>query len=361
MTPEIAEDRSALFDLVVSSLPVGLIALDRDRRIVEFNPAAEKITGYSRAEVEGKLCWDVLTSNMCKTVCLLRKDTGRGAQVLEERSTIITKDQREIPVLYTSALLKDDHDEFRGEIIIFRDISESEQLEKHRKVLISMFAHDLKAPVAIAGGFLMRLLEGKGGGEITAKQRTYLEAVDNEIKRLDAHIHSFLNILRMEAGQIALSLEPCSVDSVLHDLLEGFKMEAAQRRIMLRIELPDSLALVLADKGQLQRVTSNLIDNAIKYSPEDSEVVVRVYETSNHVACQIKDSGPGISSNDLPHIFDPFFRGGRAKARGKEPGSGLGLAIVRSIVEAHGGKVWVKSEVEKGSIFTFTIPKRLTE
>lgn len=360
MTPEISEDRNALFDLVVRCLPVGLIALDRDRRIVEFNPAAEKITGYSRAEVQNKLCWDVLTSNMCKTVCLLRKDTGHIAEILEERSTIVTRDQREIPVLYTSALLKDDHDEFRGEIIIFRDISESEQLEKHRKILISMFAHDLKAPVAIAGGFLMRLLAGKGG-PITVKQRTYLETIDNEIKRLDTHIQSFLNILRMEAGQIALSLEPCSIDSVLHDLLEGFRMEAAERRIMLRIELPDSLALVLADKGQLQRVTSNLIDNAIKYSPEDSEVVVRVYETSNHVACQIKDSGPGISPNDLPHIFDPFFRGGRAKVRGKEPGSGLGLAIVRSIVEAHGGKVWVKSELQKGSIFTFTIPKRRTE
>jgi signal transduction histidine kinase len=119
--------------------------------------------------------------------------------------------------------------------------------------------------------------------------------------------------------------------------------------------------LVLADKGQLQRVTSNLIDNAIKYSPEDSEVVVRVYETSNHVACQIKDSGPGISPNDLPHIFDPFFRGGCEKARENKPGSGLGLAIVRSIVEAHGGKVWVKSELKKGSIFTFTIPKPLNE
>ncbi len=350
-------DRSELFELLIHNIPVGIFVVDRNGVIVEFNKVAQQITGYSREEALGKKCAEVLRSSLCHTNCpLFGPDTSNRPKV-SQRATIRTKDQREVPIMFTSASLIDEKGQMKGGIEMFRDISESERLEKHRRVLISMFAHDLKAPVAIAGGFLTRLLKGKAGA-LTPKQEEYLRAIDREIRRLDNYIHSFLNILKMEAGQVPLSLEPCSIDKALDELTEGFKMQAAGKSINLRTEVPDSLTLVMADKEQLQRVVSNLLDNAIKYAPEGSEVLIRVYETPDEVVCMIKDSGPGIDPEDLPHIFDPFYRGRRGGVGPAKAGSGLGLAVVRSIVEAHGGKVWVVSEPGQGTIFYFTIPKK---
>ncbi len=352
-------DRCELFDLLVHNIPVGLFIVNQEGIIIEFNSVAAQITGYTKEEALGKRCSDILRSSLCETNCPLFGPESAKGPVVSKRATITTKNNRNIPIMFTSAPLVDASGQMKGGIEMFRDMSEIDRLEKHRRVLISMFAHDLKAPLAICGGFLSRLLREKAG-PLTSKQKEYLTAVDREIKRLDNYIHSFLSILKMEAGQVPLSLEPCSIDNALYELTEGFKMKAAEKNIAIKTVLPESLTVVLADKEQLQRVVSNLLDNAIKYAPEGSEVLIKVYETPHEVVVQIKDSGPGIDPEDLPHIFDPFYRG-KQRDRRHKVGSGLGLAVVRSIVEAHGGKVWVVSEVGKGTTFYFTIPKKRRE
>ncbi len=360
-SPEGTLDRSALFDLLAKNILVGFFVVDPEGIILEFNKVAQDITGYTREQATGRHCSSILRSNLCHTgLCpLFGSDVAPDTSV-SRRATIRTRDNREVSIMFTSARLLDDSGRMRGGLEMFRDMSGPELMEKQRRVLISMFAHDLKAPLAIAGGFLTRLLKGKAG-PLNPKQEEYLRAIDREIRRLDGYIRSFLNILRMEAGQVSLALEPCSIDKALHELTEGFRLKAAEKQVQLKTEIPDSMTLVMADKEQLQRVMSNLLDNAIKYAPKGSEVLIRVYETPVEVVFQIHDSGPGISEEDRPHIFDPFYRGKRSSGKSVKEGSGLGLAVVKSIVEAHGGKTWVISGADGGSTFYFTIPKEEME
>ncbi len=352
-------NKAELFDLMVTNLPLGLLAVNEDGIIIEFNPAAEKITGYSKSEVVGKKCLEIFKGALCHECCPLKGGKPNSkSSTLQQEAVLIHKDGHKVPIILTAALLKDDNGRTRGGLEMFSDITEHKKMEKHQRVLISMFAHDLKAPIAVAGAFLVRLLKGKAG-PLNEKQKEYLGAIDKEIKRLDGYIRSFLDILRMEAGQIPLSLESCSIDKTIYEIAELFKFQAAKKHIKIEIDIPENLPLLMADKDQLQRVMTNLIDNALKYSPKNSTVTIKVTETDESIVCQVKDSGPGIRPEDLPFIFDPFYRGhGKSGEESQKPGSGIGLAVVKSIVEAHGGKVWVESKPGEGASFFFSIPKR---
>ncbi len=352
--------KEELCQLLFENLPVGLMAVDKDCRIIEFNPAAEQITGYSRNEVLGKKCKEILKTCLCGTNAPIN-DEGKMLKtpLLAQKGILHTKSGATLPILFTYAPLRDEKGEVKGAIEMFRDYSEAERLEKQRNILISMFAHDLKAPLAIAGGFLARLLSGKPS-PLSKKQKQYVDAAYKEIKKLDSYIREFLDILRLEAGKVPLSIEKCSVDKALYEMTEAFKVEAAEKGITIETDIPDHLPLVEVDKEKLQRAVANLLDNAIKYSPPDSKIIVRAWETEDELVFEIQDFGKGIRKEDLPHVFDPFYRGRNVK-QGKvqnEGGSGLGLAIVKSIIEAHGGQIWIESEVGKGTIIRFTIPKK---
>ena len=357
---EIGLNHRELFELINENLPVGFFVVDADGIILEFNRAAEEITGITRERAKGKHCHEVLQSNLCDTsYCPLKlKKPGEAEPLVGQKAVIRREDGSTIPILYTSTPLKDKKGEIKGGIELFRDISEREQLERHRNILISMFAHDLKAPLAIAGGFLTRLLQGKAG-PLNEKQQTYLDAIFKEIKKLEGYIHTILDILRLEAGKVPLSLEPCSIDKALGEMIAGFEVKAGEKDVSIRTEVPEQMAIINADKGQLQRAVGNLIDNAIKFSPKGGEVIIKVRETDDSILCEVRDSGRGIRKEDIPHVFDPFFRGTQESGsiEKKIGGSGLGLAIVKSVIEAHGGNVWVESEPGEGAVFRFTIPK----
>ncbi len=343
-----------LFDLILSNFPVGLVLLDDSERVLEFNPAAEKITGLKKDQVIGRLCHEVLKGLPCdvKELCHY-SDQAIAADFLHFEGVILHRDGHQVPVVYTGAPLFQ-AGRLMGGVFIFRDITKEKELEKHRQVVISMFAHDLKGPLALAGAFLKRLLDEKAG-PLNQKQRTYLETACRELLKVEKYVYSFLDILRMEAGDIPLCKEPCDIAELINDVLFEFRARADEKNIHIEAELPDSLPKIRLDKGQLQRVLMNLLDNAIKFSPENSTVVIRVEDRKDCILFQVVDEGPGICEDDLPHIFDPFYR---AHQEEKVEGSGIGLAIVKSIVEAHGGRVWINNRRDghTGAIFSFTIP-----
>ena len=352
-------DKEELCELLFDNLPIGLMVVDKQCRIVEFNPAAEKITGFSREEVLGKKCQEIIKTCLCGSDAPINNECGMlKAPVVAQKRSLHRKNGEIVPILFTYAPLKDEKGEVKGAIEMFRDYSEAERLEKQRNILISMFAHDLKAPIAIAGGFLARLLSGKPK-PLSKKQKEYVEAAYKEIKKLDSYIRELLDILRLEAGIVPLSIEKCSVDKALFDMAEAFKVKAQEKDITIITEIPDNLPLVEVDKEKLQRVFANLLDNAIKYSPKGSKIIVRARETDDELIFEIQDFGRGIHKDDLPHIFDPFYRGKNANRDKQDEvgGSGLGLAIVKSIIEAHGGHIRIKSELGKGTTVQFSIPK----
>ena len=169
-------DKDKLYDLIVNGLPVALFIVDASYRIVEFNQAAEEITGWAKEEVIGRYCADVLNSSLCKESCPLRESLGAGKTCIGKEALIATKGREKLPIFFSSSALTDENGNLAHGIEVFRDASAVKKLEAQKKNITSLFTHDLKAPVAIAGGFVERLLKEKAG-PLTEKQQKYLETV----------------------------------------------------------------------------------------------------------------------------------------------------------------------------------------
>lgn len=347
-------NKQQLRDLVLAELPVALFVVDAEYKIIEFNSTAEQITGKKRSQVLGRNCAEVFSSSLCQYDCPMRESKENGQPCVGRKALLRISEGEELPVLFSTRAILDDSGELLYGIEVFRDATEVRELEIHKRNLISLFTHDLKAPVAITGGFVDRLLQGKAG-PLNEKQTSYLQTIRKEISRLEEYILSFLDIAKIESGQIELQLKPCDFGLLVRDIVTGFEIQAAKKKIKLQLELLPLSGFITVDSLQISRVVSNLVDNAIKYSEENSSVQVLVREDKNQLTLEIRDQGPGISRRDQTQIFSHFYR--IEDQRRIVQGTGLGLAAVKAIVEAHSGRVWLKSTPGKGSSFFIFLPK----
>ena len=238
--------------------------------------------------------------------------------------------------------------------------SEVVKLEQERRSFVrflGVVAHDLQSPLIATQSFLSYILDGFTG-QITDGQKDLLERGVRRIDGLLTLITDLLDIPRIETGQITREMREIPFNDVIKRSLEGFDSMAQQKGLTLKVEMPPSSPVVYGANRRLQQVVTNLVGNAINYTNEGM-VLVRVYDNENEVGVWVTDTGIGILPEDLPRLFNDFFRGSNAGAKG----TGLGLSISKRIVEAHGGKIWAESpdpETKKGSRFTFTIPKKQT-
>jgi signal transduction histidine kinase len=234
---------------------------------------------------------------------------------------------------------------------------EVDKLEEGRRQFVrflSIVAHDLQSPLVATQSILSYIADGYTG-DITDGQKDLLDRGIRRIDELLMLITDLLDIPRIEAGQLVREMQEVSLNGVIKQAVVGLDNVARQKGMELRIELPESSPRVYASSRRLQQVLINLISNAINYT-RDGMVIVRVKEHENEIAVEVTDTGIGVPPDELPKIFDDFFRGRKA---GKK-GTGLGLSISKRIVEAHGGKLWAESpcpETGVGSKFTFTLPK----
>lgn len=220
---------------------------------------------------------------------------------------------------------------------------------------LSIAAHDLKAPLTAIQGFLWVMLGGFSG-ELTDKQRNMLQRSSRRIDELLNLISDLLDIPRIESGQIIQQIKEISLCQVVKSSCDDLCNQAKEKGLELKVELPQSLPEIPGSSPRLQQVMTNLVSNAITYTPE-GVVTVRVTEGDNDIKVEVMDTGIGIPAEDLPQVFDDFFRASNVEIRG----TGLGLSITRRIVEAHGGDICVESpcpESNTGSKFTFTLPKK---
>jgi signal transduction histidine kinase len=219
---------------------------------------------------------------------------------------------------------------------------------------IGVAAHDLKAPLTAIQGFLWVMLGGFAG-EISEKQKNMLERSTHRITELLTLISDLLDIPRIETGQIVQEMKEVSLRQIVRDSIDGQRNLAKEKGIRLRVEIPESLPPVKGSATRLQQVITNLLNNAINYTPKGT-VTVRVQARDRDLLVEVIDTGIGIPPADLPKLFEDFFRASNVESKG----TGLGLSISRRIVEAHGGRIWVESpspETKKGSKFSFTLPR----
>lgn len=229
---------------------------------------------------------------------------------------------------------------------------------------VSMVSHELKTPMTSMRGYVDLLLSGMTG-QLSDQQKHFLETVSANLERMGRQIRDLTDISRIETGRLLVTLESTALSAVVSETLRTIQGLADQKNIQLHLELPPDLPAVMADKERLVQVLTNLLSNACKYSPADTNVKIRFWSTEQTinkkkdvpvVVCAIQDNGYGISEKDQKQLFTKFFRAEDPKIR-QAPGTGLGLSITKGIVELHDGKMWVESKVGAGTTFYFAIPQ----
>jgi len=342
-----------VYSIIVSNLPIGFTLVDRDGIILEFNPAAEILTGYSKDEVIGKSHFEIIHGSKDPSSCPLFISVFEKHAPSIATDTIVKRKNGEIIYLVVVAFpLFDTSGNFIGGAELFRDVSELKRLEKERKNLLSMFAHDMKNPIVAAVGFLARLNSGKAG-PITEKQREYLAITLNSIERLQRLITDFLEFSRIEGKEYKPVLGPYNIEEAVNSQIEMLKMGAEKKEIQISVDYDkENLPVIHADSAMIDRVLSNLIDNAIKYTNPGGKISIKVTYRDADVLVEVSDTGIGIHDQDIPCVFDAFCRVNR-----DVEGSGLGLSIAKAIIEAHHGIISVESMPGKGSRFWFSLPQ----
>jgi two-component system phosphate regulon sensor histidine kinase PhoR len=336
---------------LIQKTPGAVVTADKQGRITEFNPAAERMTGFSRAEALGRLAEGILHFEGGEANFPLSQ-VWEGMLEVTQEHTLRSRSGQEVPVMISSFALRDDRGTIYGGAVIIRDLTLVKRMETERRQLVNMFAHDLKTPVVGTAGLIRRLLQGKLG-PLSPPQINYLQTVDRELYRLEELITHFLDFARLDLRIMTPQPHDLDVRNECQEVLTLLQPLAETKDITLLINLPPEVPVLRADPYLFRRVLENLIGNAIKYSPSGSTVWLEAQVEDPAVRFAIKDQGPGISTEDLSHLFESFYRG---RGVGDITGFGLGLATVKRIIDAHGGRIWVDTTPGHGSTFYFTFP-----
>jgi two-component system phosphate regulon sensor histidine kinase PhoR len=233
------------------------------------------------------------------------------------------------------------------------EIKELEEREKFRREFIGNLAHELKTPIFNIQGYILTLLEG--GLEDDKVNRDFLNRASNGVDRLMKIVEDLDLITKLESGVMDLRVVRTDLHALVDEAIRELEMQARERGVTLRNEVLED-TVVMADKGRLVQVCTNLLNNAINYGRPSGTCIVRSYPLGDQVLVEVMDDGIGISEEHQPRLFERFYRVGKSRAR-NEGGSGLGLAIVKHIIEAHAQTISVKSREEEGTTFSFTLHK----
>ena len=232
-----------------------------------------------------------------------------------------------------------------------RDITHFKELDEMKSDFVATVSHDLRAPLTFMRGYATML---PMVGELDEKQHEYVEKILRGVGQMSNLIDDLLDLGRIEAG-VGLEREPCHLGAILVEAVDSMRARAVAKGLTLRLEPAEDVAVVAGDATLLRQAISNLVDNAIKYTSSSGTVTVGLLVRDQQAVVQVSDTGIGIAPDDQVRLFEKFFRVKRRDTMGIQ-GTGLGLAIVKSIVERHGGRVWVDSELNKGSTFYISLP-----
>ncbi|GAB4440973.1 MAG: ATP-binding protein [Chloroflexi bacterium OHK40] len=344
-------------DAIIEQSADGVMIIDSRWRITTFNRAMEQLTGWSREEAIGRPCAEVLGIengqgvNICLADCPLQRLPLAPNPVVEGRIT--TRDGRQLYVQSRYAPQRGPQGQFLGAIANVRDITAQKQEEELQNTFISVISHELKTPVSIIKGYASTLR--RDDVQFTTQQyREGLEVIEEEADRLARQIQDLLDVSRLSAGGLRLDPADFSLAALAANVVRGFAPSAGEQ-FQFELRFPDDMPPVHADYERTRQVFANLVSNAIKYSPEGGTIRIGGWPEGDVAVCYVSDQGAGIPPEEQEAIFRRFYRVDNRLAR-ETQGSGLGLFLTRAIIEAHGGQIWVESQVGKGSRFVFTLP-----
>jgi PAS domain S-box-containing protein len=329
---------------ILANIADGIVAVDREGKVVLWNRAAEQITGITAEDALSRLPADVLQRTLESG-----SDTPAG-----DRLVSIMRGREEVWLSVTEAVMRDPAGAVAGRIFAFRDISSDRLVEQMKSDFVSTVSHELRTPLTSIYGFAETLLRQDilfGEDE----RRTFLGYIASESQRLTQIVDALLIVGRIDTGDLQVNLAATDVRDVVEQVLDTVPPASTNGHRFV-VDLPDEPLAAQADRDKLRQVCSILLDNALKYSPEGGTVTIGVERKHNTVEVTVADQGIGIPQADREQIFRKFYRGADAETRIGQGGTGLGLFIARSLVTAMGGRIWVESREGEGSTFAFELP-----
>jgi two-component system, NtrC family, sensor histidine kinase KinB len=337
-------------EAAIDSLYDPVIVTDGEGCVTKLNPAAEEIFGSEKENTGrhvGEVARDVrIAGAVAEALESQRPVAGEGmSSVLP-----LAVDGSERAFRLRTTPMRDNGHHLLGAVTILEDITHLREIDLLKSEFIATASHELRTPLTSVQMGVHLLLEG-ALGELTDQQNEVLQACRQDCERLDKLMRDLLDLSRIEAGESQPQLAAISARDLLATAVEELRPQVEAKDLKLSVDAPVDLPWVLIDRLQIERVISNLVTNALRHT-KNGEIKISAEQRDNHVAISIADTGSGIPTEYLPHIFDKFVQVPDAPTGG----AGLGLAISKSIVEAHGGQISVQSQVGRGSTFTFTLP-----
>jgi signal transduction histidine kinase/DNA-binding response OmpR family regulator len=351
---------------ILQGITDGVLVLDVDRHIVLVNPKAAEILNIKASEVEGQPLPQILgRSGSPEELKLAQLFYDRLLPSLAEieagaPSAQFRIEARPKAVMVSLAPVAFGSEELPSIVALLRDISRQAEVERLKNEFISTVSHELRTPMTSIKGFADLLLSDTSGlGDLNQKQTHFVSIIQSNANRLTDLVNDILEISRIETGRITLKFAAMSIIELIKDAADAFEAQMAEKSLDVSLQLPDSLPNVYADKARLTQILVNLVSNAWQYTPEGGRIDIYANAIGGYMQIDVADSGIGIVEQDVKYIFDRFFRSERPDVQVVD-GTGLGLSITKSFVEMLGGQIWVKSEVDVGSTFSFTIPLDVT-
>jgi len=345
-------------DATFASMVDGIIIYGPSGEILRMNPTAARILGYSTPEMDLPLA---------KRVARLRMETAEGRRIQPEDAPVALALRGEtvqgsVVVVHlpdgssfwlsvSAAPIRSPSGEMLGAVATFTDVTELHRLQEERQDIVRMVSHDLRNPLTAVQGqaqIILKLLDRSGQD---GALRRSAETIVANARQMNAMIQDLVDMARGETAQLVLNPVAIDLGRAVPDLIQ--RMPDVLEASRIRVEIPKGLPHVRADPNRLERVVTNLLSNALKFSPPQTEVLVAAEKLDGEVKLSVTDRGVGIPPEVIPRLFQRYYR---AAATRKTTGLGLGLYITRLLVEAMGGRIWVESEVGKGSTFSFTLP-----
>ncbi|WML53927.1 ATP-binding protein [Neobacillus sp. PS3-12] len=331
---------------ILSSMADGVITFNRDGTILITNPPADRFLQYWYYEKGG---FSSDTESIPSKVMELFKqavDTEKdqiGEISLQGQHWVIL-----VSPLYSNQFI-------RGAVAVVRNMTEERKLDKLRKDFIANVSHELRTPISMLQGYSEAIVDDVA--ETEEEKKEMAKVIYDESLRMGRLVNELLDLARMEAGHIQLTIEEVDLSSFINRIIRKFQGIAKENEINISANISEEITHFSFDPDRIEQVLTNLIDNAIRHTPKGGYVAVTIIRDEKGIHMEVKDSGSGIPEEDLPFVFERFYKADKARTRGRS-GTGLGLAIAKNIIDAHRGQISVQSKLGQGTTFSFFLPRK---
>jgi PAS domain S-box-containing protein len=340
---------------ILEGVADGVMVTDAKGEITLFNAAAERILQIQRTDVIGRTASEMsgLLSLAGVSWDELSRRWGRGEAELEQvlYDERLELDERVISVRVAPVVREE---VFEGTVSVFRDITKDVEVDRMKSELVSSVSHELRTPMTSIKGYIDLLYSGMAG-PVSDDQKRFLQIVKTNADRLTLLVNDLLDLSRIEMGRLKLIVEPVDPMNIINIVLANHAPDAMRKQQVLSSIIEGPLPMIRADPGRMTQILTNLVSNAIHYTPTGGTITVEAQVSDDFLHMHIRDTGIGIKEEDQPKLFSRFFRADTPLVQARS-GTGLGLTIVRSLVELQGGEVWFESTYGEGSTFSFSMP-----